>query len=391
MHQADVVIVGAGLAGLATAWHLGARRRVWVVDQGEAPGRESSSLGVGMVRRLVDDPVERALAHRTVSWLERPGPDFDELGAQRTGALIGALGEPSSLHDAVANLLARGVRVEEARPAAIPLLEGSPVRHVWHLPDEWQLDPPRLVAGFVRGLARMGVPMWTGAQVQELVVTGGALRAVRTDRGEIATEQVVLAAGAWSARLALALGLHRPLFPLRRSVVRLPSPALEPTPPWLWIDDVGLYARRAEAEWWISPCDETVSFPSPGPGSRREAEPAHLELALHKVQALLPALRAPLSGGWSGLRTFAPDRRPILGPDRELPGLWWAAGLGGYGVSTAWAAGEAVANWLCGEQTPWLRPELVSPNRAHLGRWPIRPDGEAAHAVLIGGRLPEGV
>jgi glycine/D-amino acid oxidase-like deaminating enzyme len=389
MHQADVVIIGAGLAGLATAWHLSGRRRVWLVDQGE-PGQESSALGVGMVRRLVDDPVERALAHRTACWLERPGPDFDELGASRTGALIGALGDPSSLHDAVASLLSRGVRVEEARPDTLALLEGSPVRHVWHLPDEWQLDPPRLVAGYLRGLARTGTPLWTRAQVHALGVSGGRVTSVRTDRGEIAADQVVLAAGAWCARLAQQLGLHRPLFPLRRTVLRLPSPALGPTPPWLWIDDAGLYTRRADREWWISPCDETVSFPSPGPGSRRDPDPAHLDLALRKVSALLPALRGPLAGGWSGLRTFAPDRRPLLGPDRDLPGLWWAAGLGGYGVSTSWAAGEAVAAWLCGEETAWLKRELVSPNRKHLGKWPIRPDGEAAHAVLIAGKLPEG-
>ncbi|MEQ1507572.1 MAG: FAD-dependent oxidoreductase, partial [Myxococcota bacterium] len=67
--QPDVVIVGAGIAGLATAWHLAPGRRVHLVDQAGVPGAESSTQGVGMVRRLGEDPIERALAVRTSAWL----------------------------------------------------------------------------------------------------------------------------------------------------------------------------------------------------------------------------------------------------------------------------------------------------------------------------------
>ena len=77
------------------------------------------------------------------------------------------------------------------------------------------------------------------------------------------------------------------------------------------------------------------------------------------------------TGGWTGLRTFAPDRRPFLGADPELDGLWWAAGLGGFGVTCSLGIGEALGAWMRGEDVPWLRPQGVSPGRALLSRWPV--------------------
>lgn len=389
---ADTVIVGAGLAGVGLAWHLGgAHGRVLVLDQGPRPGAEASSDGVGMVRRLTDDPVERALARRTSDWLRAvPEQDWPSPPARTSGALVAAAADRTWLADAVAHLRAHGAAVEAVTDAGrvAPIAAGALLACAWWVPDEQLVDPPALLVGFLRGAERRGVEVRCGARVEALRLDGDRVVGVDTDRGAVRAERVVLAAGAWTAELARRAGLHRPLFPLRRSVLRVPAPVPSGSP-WVWIDDAGLYARPAGDAWWVSSCDERIAFPA-GPGSRGVSDEAARERARQRIDVLLPGLAGrPVEAGWSGLRTFAPDRRPVLGPDPERPGLWWIAGLGGSGVTCGAAAAEAVACWIRGEDTPWLPRAPVSPGRPFPRRWPIRPDGSVGGSVLVSGVLAD--
>ena len=387
----DVVVIGAGLAGCSLAWHLSASRRVLVLDQASQPGAEATSQNAGMIRRMGDDPIERALALRTFDFLENPGPDWDEATpSRRTGAML-ALGEDTrGLDDAAANLRLRGVRFEACdRPADVaPVLQGSPVHFGWWLPDERVADAHALNAGFVRGIRRHGSAIRCGVEVQAVRVAAGRVEGVETSQGFIPTPTGVLATGAGSARRARSLGLDRPLVPVRRTLLQTAAhPLATPDHPWTWIDDVGLYARPESGGWLVSGCDETVDPPGTGPGSTGPVDAFPRALALDKVERWMPALRdAPIVGGLTGLRTFAPDRRPVFGADPAVEGLWWVAGLGGFGVTCAYAAGEAVAAWMKGESTSWLSPRSVAPGRPLPARWLLHPDGRAHGGVLVGAR-----
>jgi D-arginine dehydrogenase len=360
----DVLVVGAGLAGLALAWHLAPHARVLVLDQGDGPGSEASAQNAGMVRRLVDDPIERALALRTAAFFADPGPDWSERSPSRVvGAVLALAVDAHHLDDGAAHLRARGVPVHLVdRPAEVaPVLAGSPLRAAWWLPEERLGDPWSLLQGYRAGLERHGGEVRARVRVAGLRVEGGRAAGVDTDRGPIAAERVVLATGAWSAALAAAHGLWRPLAPLRRTLLQTaPHPLATRDHPWVWLDDAGLYVRPEGGGWLVSACDEAHDPPPPGPGSRGPVEGAVRALAADKLARLLPTLAdAHLAGGWSGLRTFAPDRRPVLGADPELPGLWWVAGLGGSGVTGGHAAAEAVACWMTDRPTPWLSPRAV--------------------------------
>lgn len=391
MAQPDIVVVGAGLAGLATAWHLAPHARVLVVDQAQQPGAEASSQNAGMVRRLGDDPFERALAVRTAAWMADPGPDWPAPPPSRiTGAVLGLGLDPHHLNDAVAHLRARSIVVEAlCAPAEVAevavALRGAPLVGAWWLPDERVADAWTLLQGFGAGLKRHGGELRCRTRILGLQRTADRIVGIDTDRGSIQADRIVLATGAWSAALARAHGLHRPLIPLRRTLLQsTPHPCSHPDHPWVWIDDVGLYARPEAGGGLVSGCDEAVDPPDPGPGSRGGLEPGPRALAASKLDRWLPALAdAELRSGWTGLRTFAPDRRPVLGEDPDLRGLWWVAGLGGFGVTCSYAAGEAVATWMMGDQTPWLSPRAVSPGRSFLRRWPIRPHGDLATSELI--------
>ncbi|MCB9687374.1 MAG: FAD-binding oxidoreductase [Alphaproteobacteria bacterium] len=383
----DVVVVGAGLAGLATAWHLAPRARVLVLDQGEQAGAEASAQNAGMVRRLGEDPYERALAVRTAAWLSDPGEDWEGRAPSRVvGAVLGLARDPQHLHDGVAHLRARGVAVAQpADPVGVaPILAGSPLTAAWWVPDERVADAWSLIQGFLAGLRRHGGALRTRTRVLGLRTDAGRVTGVDTDQGPIEAGRVLLAAGAWSAGLVAPLGLRRPLIPLRRTLVQtLPHPASRPDHPWVWIDDEGVYARPEGGGWLVSGCDEAVDPPSGGPGSRGPLDPALAALALDKIARFLPALAdARVAGGWSGLRTFAPDRRPVLGEDPELAGLWWAAGLGGFGVTCGYAVGEVVATWMDGRTVDWLSPRGVSPGRAFPTRLLVRSGGVIGEGEL---------
>jgi glycine/D-amino acid oxidase-like deaminating enzyme len=239
--------------------------------------------------------------------------------------------------------------------------------------------------GWRRATERAGGEIRCGVDVERLALTAGRVTGVVTrDGATIGADAVVLAAGAWAGALASHAGLHRPLFPVRRTLVHTgPHPLARPDHPWWWIDDVGLYGRPDGEGWLVSGCDEHVEPPGPG----QPAAEAEIARVGAKLARWTPALASvPLVGGRSGLRTFTPDRRPLLGPDGELAGLWWLAGLGGAGVSGGFAAAEAVAAWMDGRPSEVLRhPVLVAPDRPHPKRWVVRPDGDAASSVLVSG------
>ena len=366
MERVDTLIVGAGLAGCSLAWHL--REPVLMLEQGSAPGAEATAQNAGMVRRLSEDPVERALSFRSFAFLEEQGESW---GASRvTGAVLALAHDPWHLHDAVAALRLRGARVE--RGSELAVLQGAQLAEVWTLPEERVADGHGLIQGFLR---ESRAELRLGVQVQSLVAEGGRIVGVQTDSGPIAAERVVLAGGAWCAGLARSVGLERPLVPLRRSLMHSEAhPLSHPDHPWVWLDDLGLYFRPEGGGWLLSACDEAVDSPTPGPGSQGPVEAMPRALLLDKLDRV-PALQdLRVRGGWTGLRTFAPDRRPMLGAD-ELEGLWWIAGLGGFGVTCCAGAGAVVAAWMAGETVADVLPAEVSPKRRMSPRFPIRPTG----------------
>jgi D-arginine dehydrogenase len=364
--------VGAGLAGLAVGRRLGGR--ALVLEQGAGPGLEASAQNVGMVRLAVEDPYERALAVRSREHFLDP-----ELRTvvRTTGAVIGLAYEPFHLDDAVAHLRARGMAVEPLSEP-IPLLERARLRRAWWFPDAQVVD----VAGVLSWLGR-AVEVRPGVRVERLVIERGAVQGVATTAGPIACDAVVLASGAWCGSLAASAGLDRPLVAIRRSAFAWTGGAGEG--PWIWIDDAGVYVRPTAGGWTASPCDESPEHVEDGPGSTRPPRADALGLVRSKLARFLPAVDS--SGepvrAWSGLRTFAPDRRPLLGPDGDIQGLHWAAGLGGYGVTTALGVGEAVSAWLDGREVDWLDRQGVRPDRPFPRRLAYLPDGELGRGALL--------
>ncbi len=384
MPRPDTVIVGAGLAGASIAARLSGT--CMVVEQAAQPATEASAQNAGMVRLLVEDPVERRLALRAQALLEALDDDWEDAPSVVTGGLLALVHDPAHLDHGVAHLRLAGVPVDATdRPADLaPALAGTHVARAWWLPTARTADPHALVMG---QLARSRATLRCGLTALGMDLRGGRVAGLRTTAGTIEADRVVLATGAWSGRFAAALGLRRPLIPIRRSLLQTaPHPLARPDHPWTWLDDVGLYVRHEAGGWLVSGCDEAVDPVPEHPGSTGDVSEAWREQLAARLLHYMPALSdCQLRGGWTGLRTFAPDRRPILGADPDVPGLVWATGLGGFGLTTHLAVGEAVATWMEGGSVDWLDPADVAPGRSYPRRWPILPTGQLGRSRLVAG------
>ncbi|MER7007217.1 FAD-dependent oxidoreductase [Dactylosporangium sp. NPDC000555] len=180
-----------------------------------------------------------------------------------------------------------------------------------------------------------------------------------TDRGELRAGRVVNAAGPWADAVAGRLGATPAgLTNLRRTVAIVSAERIGPA--WPLVMDVGerFYFRPERGGLLVSPADET-----PSPPTDAVAVPRDVGLAVERATAATTLRLQRVRTSWAGLRTFARDRDPIVGPDPRHEGLYWFAALGGTGIQTAPALARLAAAQLLDEpyEIPGLRLETLLP------------------------------
>ncbi len=204
--------------------------------------------------------------------------------------------------------------------------------------------------------------MLTNQRVQTVARTDTGWR-VTTAAGDFDARTLVNAAGSWVDEIAAMAGIAPLGFtPLRRSMARIPAPGGHDIAGWPLVFGTGesWYCKPDAGKLLVSPAEEDPSHP-------HDAWPDDMVLAegLARYEAFVTEPVTRLDSSWAGLRTFAPDRSLVLGPDAVDPGFIWVAGQGGYGFQTSPAASQLVAD-LVGGRKPELSPEIVeglSPRR----------------------------
>jgi D-arginine dehydrogenase len=220
------------------------------------------------------------------------------------------------------------------------------------------VDIHALLTRYLQEARESGFVLRTRTEVQDLVVEAGRVVGVETTRGRVRADAVLDASGAWAGRLGRSEPL--PLRRLRRHLfVAGPPPGGHQRSPFAWVEDAAFYFRPEGDGLLLSPCDET-----PMPPGEPPTDPAAADMLAEKLSRHAPAFTdLPIRRSWACLRTFAPDRRPIIGADPALPGLFHIAGLGGFGMGTSAAVGELAAALMAGDDPGWLDPSAVSPRR----------------------------
>ncbi len=374
--RASVVVIGGGVMGVSTAFHLAeAGHRDVVVVEADQLGSGSTSKAAGGVRLQFSDAINIELALRSMDAFERfqtrPGFDVDlrQVGYlfllttpedvttfERSVELQNSLGVPSRMMSAAeAGALAPLANVDDVLAATICMRDGH-------------ANTGAVVEGYAQGARALGVRMMTNCPVTAIERDGDAIVAVVTAKGRIPTDTVVCAAGPWSKQLGAMAGVDLPVEPLRRPIwFTEPMPDLPVNHPFTIDFSTGFYFHDEGKGLLFGMADPDQPF-----GFDVECRSDWLE-----VVGEVAARRAPrlldvgIAGGWTGFYETTPDHNGLIGESVHLPRFFYATGFSGHGFLLGPAVGEVMRDLVLG------RPPVVAVDSFSVERFTadeIRPE-----------------
>jgi sarcosine oxidase subunit beta len=209
----------------------------------------------------------------------------------------------------------------------LPLMNLEDVVAGTNYAEDGTVDPNGVVMGYINAAHRLGARCFTNVTVENIQTTGGEIRSVKTDQGDIATPLVINAAGPWSGLIAEMAGIAMPLTPLRRQwLTTTPLPDLPPDFPFV-IDFARSLYFHPEGEGLLT----GMSNPNEAQGFNQQIDPewelVHMEMAINRMPLLASA---GVMSRLAGLYENTPDAHPIYGPT-PIGGFYVVTGFSGHG------------------------------------------------------------
>ncbi|HEY3687613.1 MAG TPA: FAD-binding oxidoreductase [Streptosporangiaceae bacterium] len=353
--RADAVVIGGGVMGVSTAFHLAEAGAEVVLFERDELASGSTSRAAGGVRAQFSDPVNIALGQRGLELFEdfarRPGGEIDlkqhgylfllsdpaDLAAfERSVEVQNGLGVPSRI-----------LSVEEACALA-PIVAPDGLIAAAYAPRDGHCTPEAVVQGYAAAARAHGARLVRHCPVTGVDVSGGAITGVRTDQGVVRTDTVVCAAGPWSAAVGEMAGVELPVRPLRRQiVVTEPIPDLPRDMP-MTIDFGTSFYFHDEGPGLLmgmSEPEDVYAFDAP---VTDEWLAALGEVVARRAPRLA---ETGLAHRWAGLYEITPDHNAIVGEAPEVSRFLYATGFSGHGFLQGPAIGEVMRDLVLG-RTP---------------------------------------
>lgn len=345
---ADIVIIGAGIAGASLAWQLRDAGRVVLLEAERSPSEHATGRSAAMMTPYAGAPLIRAASLASRQFLTEPPADFTNVPLTSARGVL-RLADDAQCEQLRATLAEgqdmgrpfRTMTPTEMRGMGLPITD----RVVLGLYDSEarDIDVDALHRGFLRGAdLRLDTPV-TAIQRQ------GREWQVDTPSGQITAPILVNAAGPFADRIACLAHLKpRGLVPRKRTIAHFDC-AEHKTADWPLLADphFNFYVKPEATGILLSPSDATPSDPG-------EVWPDDMDIAVavDRMQGWLDIQVRRPKATWSGLRSFFADEDPIAGFDPQAEGFFWYAGQGGFGIQSAPALSRAAAAILRGNPVP---------------------------------------
>lgn len=334
----DIAIVGAGMAGASLAAAIGARARVVLLEGESTPGYHATGRSAAFWSETYGGPGIQPLTTASGPYLTKY---LSPLGSLHIGRAQDAAKADEFLHA----FAGTDVRLDRVDPAAfVPGL-----RDAWTIgvmePSCAYIDVAALHAAEIARARQAGTDILTDAAMR-VASRSGDVWTIETAAGTIRSRILVDAGGAWADIVAARAGA-RPLGlqAYRRTMAQLRTEPGAPAGMPHVVDLSGDFYFKPEpgGRLWLTPHDEVASDPC-------DAAPEDIDvaIAIDRLEGVVDWHVAAVERRWAGLRTFASDRLPVYGFDPALPGFFWCAGQGGFGIQTAPAGAMIAAALLLG-------------------------------------------
>lgn len=344
MQSTDIVVIGAGIAGISAAAELAADAGVVVFDMEQQPGYHASGRSAAYFATSYGPRIVQEITGSCEAFLLHPPDGFTEtaLLIPRDTVFFARKEQAESL----AAMHAANPQLEFVDEQTIR--ERVPVFTPGYLYGGLRdgkggdLDVDALLQGYVRLLRNRGGRLFTNHEVTNIGRAGGGW-VVTAGGQQFSAPVVVNAAGGWVEEMATLAGLDSlGVKPFRRTALTIDPPAGVDVSGWPEMVDVDeeFYFKPDAGLIMISPADETPTPPV-------DARPEEFDIAMgvHRFEQATGLDIRQVRASWAGLRTFAPDRLFVTGFDPRAEGFFWLAGQGGYGVQSA-AAIAKLARYL---------------------------------------------
>ena len=352
--RADVVIIGGGIMGLALAWNLAAQgaQKILVLERGYLCEGASGRNGGG-VRAQWGTPTLIELAKESIEFM---GHFAQELGINvwlRKGGYLFLAHDDETVkrieHGAELQrrhgLATRVIGPGEAQEI-VPQLDISKfIAAAWN-PEDGVVFPWPFLWGYADGARKRGAQVETFTRVTGIDVSDGRVRAVQTDRGNVRTDRVVIACGAWSPAVAKLAGVSLPNVPYRHEIV-----SSEPLKPFLGplvsMLGTGLYFSQSMRGEIVG----GMGDPHEPPGLNQTSSLRFLARYSRALTEIMPQVgNVKLLRQWAGCYDWTPDHSPVLGETPGVAGLLQMSGFVGHGFMMAPAVARRMAAWMGGAQ-----------------------------------------
>src|SRR5471030_740079 len=348
MQDFDFAIVGAGIAGVSMAYHLAPKARVIILEREHVAAYHTTGRSAALHSETYGSAEIRAITVASGRFYRAPPQGFSDhpLLTPRGAMIVGRADQEAAMKKAAATFAALVPSVHWLDPAETlkrqPLLKPEAASGGAILePEADDMDVAAIHGGFLRGARTSGVELRLSAEVDGLERRGGRWQIKLRGGDIIVANTIVNASGAWAEVIGGLAGCTPVgLVPKRRTAFTFDSPAgLDLTAMPMTIDfDESWYFKPEVGQFLASPADETPSPPC-------DAQPDEMDVAIavDRIETATTLQIRRLKNKWAGLRSFVPDKNLVVGYD-TLPGFFWLAGQGGYGIQTGAAAGRLAAS-----------------------------------------------